>query len=143
MTRDCTFSEAVLAHFLDGEASCGAAPPPAELAAHLGDCAECQDALARGRRLDALLASISRPEPDGAMVERLLAGAATAARAVDGVETAAPRRSAARTWALRAALVAGGFAAAWAWRGASRHAAPTAEDAAVGPTAAAETISPA
>lgn len=108
MTTTCRFTDPVLAHFLDGEFSHPSeTPPAAELAGHLGDCDACQDALARGRRLDALLASDSRLEADHATVERLIS-------AVEAV-TAQPEPVTSSTgkWATRTALVAAGFAAAF------------------------------
>ena len=120
MTARCSFGDAVLAHFLDGEVAPSAAPPPGELAAHLDACPDCQDVLARGRRLDAVLASCSRPEPDRATTDRLLATLESAIATSTEASAAAatpPPRSALRRWAPRAALVTCGFAAALLWQG--------------------------
>jgi len=106
-SNSCKLTDAVLAQFLDGELIRSSdVPPIAELAGHLGECPVCQDALARGRRLDALLASDSRLDTDQETVDRLM-------KLVDA-ETEAPTLSApaATTWTFRALLVAAGFLAA-------------------------------
>ena len=61
MTGSCSCTDAVLARFLDGDAS----PAPdhgIDLAEHLAGCAACRDRLNQARRLDALVASTATPE---------------------------------------------------------------------------------
>lgn len=129
----CSSNDAVMAHFLDGDVAPSAAPPPAELAAHLDNCPSCQDMLARGRRLDAVLASGSRPQLDRATTDRLMA-TLEAAIAPPG-EPAPVSTSTLRRWAPRAALVACGFAAALLWQGAGTGSAPISASGASGPIA--------
>ena len=96
----------VLAHFLDGEVPTAAAS--AELARHLDECDCCRRELARARRLDGLLASISGVEVPSPMADRLLRRAEQAARP----PAPPPARTPARRVRTALAFVVLGFALA-------------------------------
>jgi hypothetical protein len=96
----CPYEADVHAHFLDGETP--ASTEVGALAGHLRDCVACQRSLARARRIDALLASVSGVEVDPLLAERMLGRLA-----VPAPRGAMPRVAAA------AALVLLGFLIAW------------------------------
>jgi hypothetical protein len=114
----CELTDLVLAHFLDGALDDLTVTQAEELALHREECGVCRDALARARRLDALLAA-SVDDHDStrqlgerfdAMLERALA--------VDSQPTIAPesaRGSRFATATLRAAalVMVGVFVSRW------------------------------
>ncbi len=100
----CAQADLVLARFLDGDPTTKNSDSPA----HLGSCPECQSALRRARRLDALLAQHSTIEVSDALGDRLLTAAFPA--------PVPPTRRRLPLVAGAAVLLIGGIAIGMWWR---------------------------
>ncbi len=115
MNASCQFTDAILAHFLDGDTlpieievdGWVNSYTADELAAHRGDCDECALAMASARRLDALVASSTDTDLDDDVAD---AWFATVAQRFEPTETV-PERGARRWWLPlgAAACVAAGY----------------------------------
>ena len=117
----CPYTDAVLAQFLDGEAQLderGRAHADA-LAHHHAGCERCRQALARARRLDALVAATAPVDLDDETVDGLLARVedqvadCEADEVTVAVSAPGPMTSPTRRWGARILWSAAGFAAAW------------------------------
>jgi hypothetical protein len=105
----CHHSDAVLAHFLDGDANATPDANPQELTEHLEGCDVCRNALQSGRRLDALLAAQAGQRMDGSSANAIL----KAALARVTPTAPAPTRRLPLRLLTGTGLLAAGFAAAW------------------------------
>ncbi|MGE0144869.1 MAG: hypothetical protein AB7I19_16230, partial [Planctomycetota bacterium] len=123
----CELTDLVLAHFLDGALDDLTVTEAEELAVHREECDVCREALARARRLDALLAaSVDEHAATRRLNERfgsLLEQALTVEHEPTAATTATRWKSLARNALRAAALVMVGFVVSRWWS--SRVEAPT------------------
>ncbi len=99
--QDCSVTGAVLAHFLDGDSQAAVTNADGwvltwtagELADHRAECALCDVALARARRLDALMASGVEAQVDPGLAERWLDAAACSGSQNSGSQNSGSQNS--------------------------------------------------
>ncbi|MBK8978030.1 MAG: hypothetical protein IPM29_19160 [Planctomycetes bacterium] len=126
----CAWTDAVIARALDGDVDAAAAlgVGDAELAGHERTCPVCAAALRRCRRLDALVATTGRDEPDDGQLRSWLERAVVAPRPDVPATAAVPGAAGAPRWrralAAAALVTIGALVGALLARSAGRQALP-------------------